>query len=66
MGVIITFDFGDWWIWTLFKLFNKDLNFPAFWENEVLLNAMLLIYFFILLKISNILTGCYRKHKRSW
>jgi len=44
----------------LFKLFNKDLSFPAFWENEVLFNAVLLIYFFILLKISNILTGCYR------
>jgi len=27
--------------------------------NEVLLNATLLFIFFILLKISNILTGCY-------
>ena len=29
-------------------LFNKNLNFPAFWENEVLLKTVLFIYFFIL------------------
>jgi len=33
--------------------------------NEVLLNATLLFIFFILLKISNIRTGCYKMHGQS-
>jgi len=31
------------------RSFNKVLNFPAFWENEVLLNALFLFISFIYL-----------------
>ena len=45
----------------------KVLNFPRFLENEVLLNvAYLLFFLFILLKISNILTGCYKEQTQRY
>jgi len=30
---------------------NKVLNFPAFWENEVLLNALSLLFYLFIYKL---------------